>query len=106
MSIPQYTTPTFRLVFTKQGLDLTQAHNVYVTFTSGRTEITKEGDSLEIGEKQIDVYLTQEETAKFMVGDVEIQANWTMQNGGRADRAASKIAKFEISKQLLRRVIE
>ena len=40
MGVPQFTTPTFTLTFTEQGLDLTtQALNVYVTFESGTREI-------------------------------------------------------------------
>lgn len=39
MSIPRGTTPTFALTFEDEELDLTQAENVYVTFSY----ITKTG---------------------------------------------------------------
>ena len=103
MGVPQYTTPTFTLTFTEQALDLTQAQNVYVTFRSGETLMTKSGADLTIAEKSIGVYLSQEETAKFKVGYVEIQANWTTATGGRA---ASEVTKYNITEQLLKRVVE
>ena len=48
MGVPQYTTPTFTLNFTEQSLDLTQARNVYVTFKSEGTLITKTGEDLTV----------------------------------------------------------
>ena len=102
MGVPQWTTPTFTLQFTEEDLDLTQAENVYVTFKSGGYSITKTGEALDVSEKQIDVYLTQEECGGFAVGSVEVQANWT---DGAGDRCASYVAEVEITKQLLKRVI-
>ena len=103
MSVPQYTTPTFSLTFTQQGLDLTQAHNVYVTFRSGCNLITKSGEDLTVAEKFIGVYLGQQDTAKFLPGEIKIQANWTTSNG---DRAASEVVSYPITEQLLKRVVE
>ena len=103
MGVPQYTTPTFTLTFTQDGLDLTQARNVYVTFRSGDTLMTKTGEDLTVDEKSIGVYLSQEETAKFRVGYVEIQANWTT---APDNRAASNVVRYPISEQLLMAVIE
>lgn len=103
MGVPQFTTPTFLLTIVKEGIDLTTAHNVYVTFTSGMTEITKSGVALEVSEKTIGVYLSQAETGKFKVGEIEIQANWTTSNG---DRVGTEVVKYDITKQLLRRVVE
>ena len=103
MSVPQFTTPTFTLTFTDQGLDLTQAQNVYVTFRSGCNVITKSGEALTVGEKTIGVYLDQNDTGKFKVGTLDIQANWTTGEGGRA---ASEVVHYAITEQLLKRVIE
>ena len=103
MSVPSWTTPTFTLTFTQQGLDLTQAHNVYVTFRSGQNVITKTGEDLTIAEKEIGVFLSQAETGMLAPGMVEIQANWTTGDGGRA---ASEIVRYEFSPQLLKAVIE
>lgn len=102
MGVPQYTTPTFRLTFDQEGIDLTEAEQVYVTFKSGANVITKSGESLTIEEKAIGVNLTQSDTGKFRTGEVEIQANWTIGE----TRIASQIVYFPISEQLLRRVIE
>ena len=102
MSVPQFTTPTFTLTFTEQGLDLTTAENVYVTFKSKMNVITKTGDSLTVAARSIIVHLTQMETGKFCPGDIEIQANWTTASG---DRAASKIVAYHIDRQLLTEVI-
>lgn len=103
MSIPQYTTPTFVLTFTEQDLDLTNAFNVYVTFRSGTFELTKTGSDLTVNKKSIGVYLSQNDTSGFRVGTLEIQANWTTEAGGRS---ASEIVKFEVTEQLLRKVVE
>lgn len=103
MSVPQYTTPTFSLTFTEQGLDLTAAHNVYVTFRSGPNLITKSGEDLTVEAQAIGVYLTQAETGLFAPGEVEIQVNWTTGDGGRA---ASEIVRYDIAPQLLKAVVE
>lgn len=98
MSIPRGTTPTFTLTFTEDNLDLTTAQNVYVTFKSGTSKITKTGADLEIGEKTIAVYLTQANTLSLDVGVVKIQANWTTANGSRV---ASEVIEYPITEQLL-----
>ena len=101
--VPQFTTPTFTLEFDEESLDLREARNVYVTFTSGLYELTKQGQDLVIGEKTIDVFLNQEETGNFKCAEVEIQANWTSFDG---KRVGSEVVKYPISKQLLKRVVE
>lgn len=103
MGVPRFTTPTFRLTFTEEGLDLRNAANVFVTFCGRGVTITKTGEALTVGEKEIDVFLEQEETGKFEAGTVNIQANWTTPDG---KRIASVIAAAEITPQLLRQVIE
>lgn len=95
------TTPTFCLTFEDASLDLTQAEHVYVTFRSGSNVITKTGDDLTVSEKEIQVFLTQEETLKLY--DVQIQANWTT-NGGV--RSASEVVSYRMSDQLLEKVVE
>ena len=102
MSVPQYTTPTFRLTFADPELDLTQAAAVYVTFRTAGTKITKTGEDLTVSEHEIDVRLTQAETGLMRPGLVAIQANWITAAG---DRAASCIAHVNIGEQLLKEVI-
>ena len=103
MSVARATTPTFTCTFTEQTLDLTTANNVYVTFSQGAKAITKTGTALEIQAKQIDVYLSQKETLLFEEGMVEVQANWTGANGMRA---ASEVEVVELTRQLLKKVVE
>lgn len=103
MSIARATTPTFTLTFTDDELDLTQMANVYVTFEQRSKSLTKSDNDIDIEQKQVSVYLDQEETLMFAEGVVEIQVNWTMPNG---KRACSEVGSFILTKQLLRRVVE
>ncbi len=102
MAFGRYTTPTIIMTFTKQGLDLTAAANVYVTFESNGQKLTKTGEDLEVTEKQISVWLTQAETGRFKQ-EVEVQANWTG-NGGT--RYQSNIQTIPVDRNLLERVVE
>ena len=103
MSFPQYTTTTLTLTFSEEHLDLTAAANVYVTFRSQHGTITKTGNDLTVAEKQIGVHLSQSDTGGFCPGSVQIQANWTDPAG---NRVASEIVRYDISAQLLQRVVE
>jgi hypothetical protein len=103
MGVPRYTTPVFTLTFSEEGLDLTTATGVFVTFKQACYSVTKTGEDLEVTEKTISIYMGQEETAEFCEGDVEIQANWITADG---NRIASEIVSYPISRQLLQRVVE
>jgi len=100
MAIPRGVTPTFTLTF--EGIDLTQAIHVYVTFRGGAT-ITKSDDDLTITATTISVYLTQAETLSLAKGTVSIQANWTYGDGSRA---ASTIVNYNFTDNLLPKVVE
>ena len=105
MPVPRGTTPTFVLQFEDEYLDFTKYPNIYVTFRSKGSSftVTKTGDDLTVSEKEISVYLSQEETICFGEGMIEIQANWTTDAG---DRYASEVETYCVSKQLLNQVIE
>lgn len=103
MGVPRYTTPTFTLTFTEEALDLTQATGVFVTFRQATFKMTKTGDELVVAEKSIGVYMSQEETAKFCEGSVDIQANWITGDG---NRAASEVVSYDFTPQLLPQVLE
>ena len=97
------TTPTFTFTFPNDsGVDLTQAAHVYVTFKGEKT-IEKSDADLTIAAKQVEVYLTQEETLTLSHGVVSIQINWTYSNGSRA---ASEIVQYTFSGNLAGRVLE
>ena len=103
MSVARATTPTFTFTFTEQTLDLTTAAHVYVTFEQGTKAITKTGEDLTIQAKSIAVSLTQKETLQFSEGNIEVQANWTDASG---NRACSEVVSIELTKQLLKKVVE
>lgn len=98
----QATTPTFVLTL-PQEVDLSQAENVYFTVSQGMNVLTKTGDSLTIDENVVSVFLSQTETLAFSVGSIELQLNWTYQNG---ERACTKIKTVEVDKNLLKKVVE
>lgn len=102
MAIPRGVTPTFTLKFNEEDLDLTQVQSVYVTFSYGKGKITKDIESLDVRENEIDVFLSQSETLSFPVGIVEIQVNWVYNNGVRG---ASDCVSYRFSKQLLDKVV-
>lgn len=104
MAIPKGATPTLTLTFQQQELDFTQALHVYVTLRdSGGSRITKADDELDIGQRQIGIFLTQTETLSFNRGKVEVQVNCTYV-GGR--RVASEIATVDFSENLLNKVVK
>lgn len=103
MSVVRGTTPTFLLQF-PQSVDLTNADNVYVTFDNAKGyTLTKSGADIEVEPQTVSVFLTQDETFRLGVGNIQIQVNWTFGNGLRA---ATEIATYEMSKQLLMEVVK
>lgn len=103
MSVPRGTTPTITLTIDDETIDLTQATNVYVTFSRRGNIVTKTGTDLTIDENTIEVTLSQAETLAFSDGPVDVQANWTYAGGARC---ATEIAGLDLTRQLLERVIE
>ena len=91
------TTPTFTFTFTEQGLDLTQANNVYVTFRQGNTLLEKETADLTIAEKSVAVTLRQADTYKLEPGQMLMQVNWVYPDGSRA---ASEVVSCSIGDNL------
>lgn len=99
----QGTTPTFELKIVDDNVDLTQADNVYVTIRTANGSNTYTGDELVVQAKEVDVFLTQEQTLALPVGLAEIQINWTYDNGKRACTDKVRIA---IDENLLGEVLE
>lgn len=97
-------TPTFSLTVRDQTIDMTAMTNVYVTLEQGKTKITKStlNGGLVVTEHQVDVYLSQQETLGFSIGDVDVQLNATLP-GGR--RGGSKPFTIKIGKNLERGVL-
>lgn len=103
MAVPRGTTPTVICEFSEGTVDLTEAKNVYVTFSTNLRTITKQGDSLDITPTSVSVYLTQADTLGFQLDEVEVEVNWTYP-GGR--RAKSTIEKLEVDRTLLMKEVE
>ena len=96
------TTPTFKLILNDDTVDLTTATKVYVTFSQNGIKLTKSED-LEILEKEVDVYLSQEETLAFVLSSVEIQINWIYGDG---KRACTNIVRVPVGRNLINEVLE
>ncbi len=101
----RYTTPTFTLTL-PDSVDLTQATNVYVTFAKGDNKMTKTDEEIEVSAHSVDVYLSQEETAAFTSGLVQIQMNWTYSETGGIRRACTEIVTVNVTPNLLNEVVE
>lgn len=97
------TTPTFQLKINDESVDLTTADNVYVTFAYMKWSLTKTGDDLDVYAQEVDVYLSQTETLSFPKASVDVQINWTFDNG---KRACTTIASVKVTKNLIERVLE
>lgn len=101
------TTPTLTLrIINNPDIDLTQATNVYVTIASPVSTITKTGPDVEVEAQSVSCWLTQEETLSFRQGDAEVQLNWTYADADGTKRAATRIKKVNIGRQLLPEVVE
>lgn len=96
----QYTTPTDELIV--KGADLTGCE-VWVSYQQGRRELDIEATDVSYDghDTTITVELTQQQTASFKQGAVEIQVNWI---SPQDKRNATTIAKQEVLGNLLERV--
>ena len=108
------TTPTFTCTIKDDSVDLTQAYKVYVTIKQevrravNRTvSITKTGEDLEVGEKTVSFWLTQEESLKLQLNaPAKMQINWIYHSfDGTTRRASTKLKEVVIDEQLLERVL-
>ena len=98
------TTPTFKLTINDETVDLTDAINVYATFKQPcGLSLTKSGTDVQVSAREVDVYLNQEETLKFKPGQLDIQLNWTYNDG---KRACSKIVRTNVGDNLIGSVIK
>jgi len=97
------TTPTLKFKVNNESVDFTAADNVYVTFSQGRTQLTKMGGELTILPQEVDVVLSQEESLMFNTSTrVDIQINWIYNNG---KRASTQIVSVDFGRQLIDKVL-
>lgn len=101
------TTPTITFRF-PETIDMTQTSDVKVTFKSNRHGyiLTKEDSDLIVDEHSVSVFLTQEETLRFGLGNSEAQINWLYNEGSTVKRACSNIVALTIRENLLNEVWE
>lgn len=101
------TTPTYTLTLPEE-IDLSQASNVYVTFAKSNYAVIvqKDSDELEIVGNVVNVFLTQEETLRFPLGEVYLQLNWTYVENNISKRACSQIVTIKSARNLINEVIE
>ena len=103
MGVLRGTTPTVICTFDQPGLDLTEANNVYVTFSSNLKSVTKCGEDLVIEPNRVSVYLSQKDTLGFQLDEVEVQVNWTYDD---MKRSGSSIEIIAVDRNLLMREVE
>lgn len=101
----RYTTPTITLRIS--GIDLTGEYTVYVSIEQDDIEVLKTGDDLSVeytdDKSVIQLYLTQEETAKFKEDELAYcQVNIV---DGTGKRYATDIRQIKIKRNLLDEVI-
>ena len=102
----QYTTPTIRLAM---STDITFADEVFVTFGNhGKKFMTKTGDEITVSAEYVDVFLTQEESASFPKGDVQVEVNFIFFDSvaNVLKRGYTNKATIFVDKNLLDEVIE
>ena len=96
-------TPTVTCVFDDPTLDLTDANNVYVTFSSNLKSVTKRGEDLIVEPNRVSVFLSQKDTLGFQLDSVEVQVNWTYDD---KKRSGSSIETIAVDRNLLMREVE
>lgn len=100
------TTPTFTLTITDDDtLNFFEVETIFFTIKQGSVQYTKSGSDITIiAENSVAATLSQEETLSFKSNvQAEIQLNWTYENGSRA---ATRVKRIDLSKNLLREVLQ
>ena len=93
------TTPTIILNIKNEDFDLSLINICHVTLESesGQTSLRKTAPEIDVENKKISITLTQEETAKFSTGIVNVQLKIKLNNG---TVIPSKIVKIDMKKIL------
>ena len=89
------------ITFTVTGVNMQQITEPHVTFMQGDTVIDVTELTI-LDASNFTLKLTQEQTALFMIGDVEIQLNFFDGNG---DRQASDISTVSAERNILKRLL-
>lgn len=91
------TTPTFIFTF-PEDFDPTDASKIIVTLSAkGVPVLEKTGEDLTVDATTVSVYLSQEESFRMPVGEVQAQINLLYADGSRV---ATNIARIDWSRNL------
>lgn len=91
------TTPTFIFTF-PEDFDPTEASKIIVTLSAkGVPVLEKTGEDLTVDETTVSVYLSQEESFRMPVGEVQAQINLLYADGSRV---ATNIVRIDWSRNL------
>lgn len=93
------TTPTFILTFPETA-DFGDAKDIIVTFADQTGRVLLEKDAPYVHDNVVEVTLTQEETLALPVAKLQLQVNWTYENGSESKRACSNIEQVSVCKNL------
>ena len=100
----RYTTPTITFTI-KDDFDMTQASDVYMTFTdsNGNIQFTKQlsEEELTVTEHTVAVRLTQAESASIPGGTFRAQLNWLYNDNDTVLRDCSDIVEEVMEDNLL-----
>lgn len=91
-------TPTITATL-PNGVDLTNALKVYVSFAKGEKTFLTVKDPVVDG-REVMVFLSQEETLAFPTGDVLMQLNWTYNDDEKVLRQPTNIGTIRVRRNL------
>ena len=97
------TTPTFTLTINNKGFEMSDIKKWYITLKQCYVEITKSNDDITIEDNVIKFTLKQQETLKFMSGEIDIEIRALTKDNVAI---ASDIKTITINRILLNEVIE
>lgn len=104
MVIPQGTTPDITCRFNIDLVDLSEAHNIYLTLAQNGRKLRKSGDSIAIIDNCVCAFLSQKETLWLDPDkEVQLEVNWTYSNG---KRGKSVIKSLSVDETLEKEVLE
>jgi hypothetical protein len=101
------TTPDITFSF-PSNIDMTEASDVYVTFTNKNNKIliNKTSENLTITAQAVALTLSQEDTLDFPENDyIKAQVNWTFTDQGVLKRSCTKAIRIMVEENLYPQLI-
>lgn len=91
------TTPTLKIKI--NGANVKEFSKIYVTFKQGETEVTKTTEDIDIEDNLLSIWLSQEDTLKFVHGHVDVQLRAITENGVAVASSIQMLFMDEILKE-------